>query len=111
MSLKNIAAAFERNSFLELGLDSFGDHFKTEQMSETYRCPDYRDVGLEVVMRNEVLVELEPVYLETAQIAQGRIAGAEVVQRHSETKFTQALNLRIRSAADVHEQLLGDLEL
>ncbi len=64
-----------------------------------------------VEVGDEGAVHLDLVEREAAQIAQRRVAGAEIVHRDADAELLQPVQGRQRLLAVVHEDPLGDLEL
>ena len=68
-------------------------------------------VGVVGDVAHEGLVDLDLVDLKLLQITQGRIAGAEVVNRHAHTPLVQVVHDGNGAERVVHGDALGQLQL
>src|SRR5262249_32303319 len=62
-------------------------------------------------IRDERAIDLDLVERKAAQVAQRRVAGAEVVERNADTERLELVQDRQRVLAILHEDPLGDFEL
>ena len=108
-----LVAALRLQEFALLGrLDPFGEHPQAEPVRE--RDDRLRDGGVAAALRHrgdERAVDLETVDRQSGEIAQARIAGAEVVDRDQHAERDQPVEDRDRCFAVLDQHPLGDLEL
>ena len=92
-------------------LDTFGDHLEAEVVSEVDRRPD-DDLVLLVDQHvgDEALIHLQLADRELTQVAQRRVARAEIVDRQMDAEFVELLNRRTRAGRLEEQRRLGDLE-
>src|SRR3954470_5446223 len=92
-------------------LDPLGDDVQVQALSELHDAADEvhaRGGGPRVL--DERPVDLEHVDREALEVAERRVAGAEVVHRQPDAERAQPLKARPRPLALVGEDALGDLE-
>src|SRR5690606_23511995 len=81
IALQPVAVCQAQEGGLPLGLNAFGNDRHPERLAEVDdRGKDRRSVMGGIQTGNEAAIDLQRVERELAQIAQARIAGAEVVE-------------------------------
>src|SRR5713226_1650899 len=107
-----VAAVHAQEFQLLHGLDPLGDHAHRERMRERdHRLRDRRIVPSLVYPADERAVDLETVDRQPRQIAQARIAGAEVVHGDLHAQRLEALEDIGRLLAILDQHARGELEL
>jgi len=106
------AAQFEQQRALLLGLDALGGGFDAEARAERRdRLDDHGRVAVTVDVLDEGTVDLDLVERERAQVAERRIAGAEVVHRDAHAERAQLVQHGDDHLVVLQQHRLGDLEL
>ena len=111
VALHHVALQGAQVTCLPRFFHAFGDHFESKTVAE--RNDGLDDRGITAVgghIAHEGDVHLELVHFELLQIAQRRIAGAEVVDRQTHAECLD-LGQRLEGTIAVeHHEALGDLE-
>ena len=106
------AVQLDETVALAADFDAFGDGFESERGGEaddqTDESPLLAVVVLDAV--DERFRDLENVNREAAQIAQGRVAGAEVVDRELDAETPELRELDQGTFGVVEQASLGDLQ-
>ena len=89
-ALHLVAAGEPQQHALLVGLDAFGQHFHAERMAERDdRLDDGAGMAGSAQRADEGAVDLDLAEREFLQIAQARIAGAEIVERNAHPERAQ----------------------
>jgi hypothetical protein len=111
-ALALVAAFGAQAAQFGFGLDAFGGDGDAETLAEADdRADDRLGVGVGAEIAHEGLVDLDLVEREAAQIAQARIAGAEIIHRDPHPERAQRMQRGLYLAALLQQQGFGDLEL
>src|SRR5215469_11031827 len=106
-----VAAGEAQKDALLLGLHPLAQHREAERAAERHdRLDDHAAVRRAAERRDELLVDLELVDREAAQIAETRIARAEIVERDLDAERAQLVEPRHRVVRILDQHALGDLE-
>ena len=110
-SLQLIAAGGAQDLGLSDGLDAFGGDDQPQRPAQgNDRADDRAGVGRVLQIGDEAAVHLDLVDRELAEVAEGGIAGAEIVERNAEPGIAQPAQIVVRSRARIEQDLLGDFE-
>src|SRR3546814_8974997 len=92
--------------------DTLGGRFHLERLGQRDDRGDDRAVARSGLGRaaNETLVDLDLVERRRLQIAERRIAGAEIVEREADADFLQRREHPVRFGRIAQEDTFGDLE-
>src|SRR6185369_441002 len=94
------------------GLDAFGKHPQAERVPERNdRLRDRRVAPTDRRLDDERPVDLQAVDRKSREVAQARVAGAEIVDRDLYPEALEALQYRNRFLPILDEHALGQLEL
>ena len=84
MTLIRMAACTCQKVTLSFGFHNLGNHAQPKTLSERHNGSGYRRiVGLKEHIAHKRLVNFQLVERHALEVAEGRIAGAEVIQRES----------------------------
>jgi len=110
-ALAFVAALAAQAAQFGLGLDAFGGDRHAEAAAERDdRADDRLRIVIGIEVAHERLVDLDLVERERAQIAQRRVAGAEIVHRDAHASARSACCVAVLVAL-VEQQGLGDFDL
>ncbi len=110
-ALHLVAAGKAQQHPLLVGLDAFGQHLHAERVAERDdRLDDGAGIARRAQRGDEGAVDFEPVEREFLQIAQARIAGAEIVERGRDAKRAQGFELGLGFLRIVDQDAFGHFE-
>ncbi len=106
-----VAALQPQEGELVRGLDAFGDGVQAEAVRHADDGANDGPVFRVMAdIAHERLVDLELVHLEPFQVAQGRIAGAEIVDGHADAARVKRIHHRHRRLRVLHRDRLGQFQ-
>ena len=112
-ALAPAAAELDEHAGLVLGLDAFRHHRQAQvmgQVDDPGRDPAVVGVGVVPEALHEGPVDLDDVHGKLAEVGQGRVAGAEVVDGDEDAHRPQALQLAQRARPLGEDGALGELQ-
>jgi hypothetical protein len=112
IALRVIASGAREGVERLLVLHAFGDDLEAEGMRELDgRADDRGAAGIGRDVRDEGAVDLELVDREVAEVGEGAVAGAVVVDRDAQPEHVERLEDLAGALGVDHDHALGDLEL
>src|SRR6185437_7942642 len=112
ISLVLIAAEPAQEVQLLLRLHALGDHLQMQAVRQRHDgAHDLRIIAAGGDFLDEGVIDLELVERQAPQVAQARVAGAEVIDRNAHPESGQAAEDFDRSLRVVHNRALGQLQL
>ena len=95
---------------LPLVLDAFGDDAQAQRMRELDdRIDDRTRIDAVLDVHHEAAIDLQLLGGQLAQVAQARVAGAEVVDRQVDARRAEAAEGRLGGLGVLHRHRFGDL--
>ena len=111
-ALRIVVAGGRQELRVPFGLDALGHQLQAQRMRHLRGgLDDDAIVGVVAHAHDERLVELERVHRQVAQVAERRIAGAEIVDGDEHAELVDFLDHAQRARRVEHHRALGDLEL
>ena len=112
VSLAFVTAHLRHQRVLLFGFDTLGDNPLAQAVPHgDDRLDDDQVLGFGGAPHDERTVDFDGIHREGGQVAEGGVAGAEIVEGDPEFQVFDPLKRRYRLLCILHEHVFGDLDL